>query len=391
LIKFTEKGEVSSRVQKLSEDDATAKLRISVRDTGIGIPRERQGHLFSAFTQVDGSTTRRYGGTGLGLAICRQLAGLMGGETGLESELGHGSTFWFTLRVGKVAPLLPAPIADLAGIRALVVDDNRTNRLLMCTLLRSWGAEPDEASGGEEALEKVRSEHEAGRRYDVAILDFQMPEMDGEVLGRALKGDPRFEAIPLVMMSSLVRRGDAQRLSAHGFAAYLPKPLRQSQVKECLELVLGRVAAGSEHAGGIITTHRVHEASLRKMKILLAEDNAVNQKVALGLLRRLGQTADVVENGELALAALREQRYDLVLMDCQMPVMDGFETTRILRSEDSGVLDRKVPVVAMTANAMKGDRELCIEAGMDDYLAKPIVAAELEEKIRKWGGLPPET
>ena len=386
-IKFTEKGDVSIRVQKLSEDDASAMLRISVRDTGIGIPPERQGSLFSAFTQVDGSTTRRYGGTGLGLAICRQLAGLMGGETGLESELGHGSTFWFTLRVGKVAPVLPAPIADLAGIRALVVDDNRTNRILMCTLLRAWGADPEDVPGGEEALRKLHAEHDAGRNYDVAILDYQMPGMDGEALGRTIKADPRFEAIPLVMMSSLVRRGDAQRLSGHGFAAYLPKPLRQNQVKDCLELVLGRVGAGTAQSGGIITTHRVREASMRKLKILLAEDNAVNQKVALGLLRRLGQTADIVENGELALAALREQRYDLVLMDCQMPVMDGFETTRLLRREDSGVLHRKVPVVAMTANAMKGDREQCIEVGMDDYLAKPIVASELEEKLRKWAGL----
>jgi len=389
-LKFTERGEVAIHVQKLSEDAASTLLRISVRDTGIGIPADRQQKLFSAFTQVDGSTTRRYGGTGLGLAICRQLAGLMGGETGLESVEGQGSVFWFTVRVGRIAVPMPGAIADLAGIRALVVDDNQTNRLLMSTLLRSWGVESTEVAGGEEALGVIREASDAGRPFRVAILDYQMPGMDGEELGRRILVDPANAAMPLIMMSSLVRRGDAQRMQDMGFAAYLAKPVRQRQVRECLELVLGRVASrddASPPGRDIITAHRANESVKRKLRILLAEDNLVNQKVAMGLLRRMGQTADVVENGQIALDALRTKEYDLVLLDCQMPVLDGFETVRILRQEGSGVLNTAIPVVAMTANAMKGDREQCLEAGMNDYLAKPIASAELEEILRKWGGL----
>jgi len=387
-MKFTEKGEVAIRVQKLSADETSTVLRVSVRDTGIGVPEDRRDKLFSAFTQVDGSTTRKYGGTGLGLAICRQLAGLMGGETGLESELGHGSTFWFTVKVGRIAaPALPA-IAELDGARVLVVDDNDTNLLLMRTLLLSWGAQPVEVSSGPAALRALDEAQAEGRPFQVAILDYQMPEMDGEDLGRQILSNTDHASIPLVMMSSLVRRGDAQRMQAVGFAAYLAKPVRQKQVRECLEMVLGRATNGESSAPEpIITAHSAKEASKRKLRILLAEDNVVNQKVALGLLRRMGQTADVVENGELALEALRSKPYDLLLLDCQMPVLDGFETVRLLRAEGSGVLDPRVPVVAMTANAMKGDRELCLEAGMDDYIAKPIVAAELQEIIQKWGNM----
>jgi len=388
-LKFTEKGEVAIRVQKLSQDETSALLRVSVRDTGIGVPPDRQDKLFSAFTQVDGSTTRKYGGTGLGLAICRQLAGLMGGATGLESEFGSGSTFWFTVRVGRIAAPLPGAIGDLQGVRALVVDDNETNRILMRTLLRSWGAESHEAVDGAEALEALEAARAEGRPFQVAILDFQMPGMDGEELGRRILSTPGLESTPLVMMSSLVRRGDAQKMQEIGFAAYLAKPVRQKQVRECLALVLGRAADSSVDVAEkpIITAHTALESEKRKIRILLAEDNLVNQKVAQGLLRRLGQTADVVGNGQLALDALRSKPYDILLLDCQMPVLDGFETVRALRQEDSGVLDRRIPVVAMTANAMKGDRELCLEAGMDDYIAKPIVAAELQAALAKWAGL----
>ena len=387
-LKFTEKGEVAIRVQKLSSEGAEVLLKVSVRDTGIGVPPDRQDKLFAAFTQVDGSTTRKYGGTGLGLAICRQLAGLMGGETGLESVFGEGSNFWFTVKVGTIAAPEPAAHGDLAGIRVLVVDDNETNRILMTTLLRSWGADPVEAPDGYEALVRLDQAEDAGAPIQVAILDFQMPGMDGEELGRAI-GAGRHREIPLVMMSSLVRRGDAQRMQEIGFSAYLAKPVRQKLVRECLELVLGRIAHPStvDAEPTIITAHTAVESDRRKLRILLAEDNQVNQKVALGMLRRFGQVADVVGNGELALEALRTKPYDILLLDCQMPVMDGFETVRALRKEGSGVLDPSLPVVALTANAMKGDRELCLEAGMDDYLAKPLVASDLREALRKWGGL----
>ncbi len=385
-LKFTEKGEIAIRVERLEQDADSALLRISVRDTGIGVPADRKDKLFHAFTQVDGSTTRKYGGTGLGLAICRQLAGLMGGATGLESELGEGSTFWFSIRVGRIPIPEPGTVADLAGVRVLVVDDNQTNRMLLNALLRSWGANPVEAVGAAEALAELERAESAGEPYQVGILDYQMPEVDGEELGRRILSNARFGKLPLVMMSSLARRGDAKRIEDIGFAAYLTKPVRQKQLRECLELVLGRVAIAKAEAQPLVTTHTVLEESRRRLRILLAEDNVVNQKVALGLLRRMGQTADVVENGELALQALREKPYDLLLLDCQMPVLDGFETVRSLRLPASGGLDPRIPVVAMTANAMKGDRELCIEAGMDDYIAKPIVAAELEAALRKWGG-----
>jgi PAS domain S-box-containing protein len=387
-LKFTEKGEVAIRVQKVSADPTGALLRVSVRDTGIGVPPDRQDKLFAAFTQVDGSTTRKYGGTGLGLAICRQLAGLMGGETGLESVFGDGSTFWFTVHVGVIPTPQPAAHGDLDGVRVLVVDDNETNRILMTTLLRSWGAEPQEAADGYQALERLDEADRADAPIQVAILDFQMPGMDGEELGRRIQ-EGRHSDIPLVMMSSLVRRGDAQRMQELGFSAYLAKPVRQKLVRECLELVLGRIAHPStvDVEAPIITAHTAIESDRRKLRILLAEDNQVNQKVALGMLRKFGQVADVVGNGELALEALRTKPYDILLLDCQMPVLDGFETVRALRKEDSGVLDPRIPVVALTANAMKGDRELCLEAGMDDYLAKPLVAADLREALRKWAGM----
>ncbi|MCB9495890.1 MAG: response regulator [Fibrobacteria bacterium] len=384
-LKFTEHGEVAVHVQRVEEDDATAVLKFSIRDTGIGIPPDRLEALFHPFTQVDGSTTRKYGGTGLGLAICRQLAELMGGETGVESELGKGSVFWFTVRIQKVDRPPPSALADLEGIRALVVDDHETNRILMRTLLQGWGAHCVEVSDGNQAVEAIAAARREGLPFDVAILDYQMPGMDGEELGRRILGDPDLRDLPLVMMSSLVRRGDAQRMRGIGFAAYLTKPVRQKQVRECLEIVLGRSSSIEDPA--LVTEHTVREAERRKLRILLAEDNVVNQKVAQGLLRRLGQTADIVENGMLALDALREKPYDLLLLDCQMPVMDGFETVRALRKPDSGVLDKRIPVVAMTANAMKGDRERCLEAGMDDYIAKPIVASELEAALRKWAGL----
>jgi len=386
-LKFTEQGEIAIRVECLEQDAESAQLRVSVRDTGIGVPADRKDKLFHAFTQVDGSTTRKYGGTGLGLAICRQLAGLMGGKTGLESELGRGSTFWFTIRVGRIPVPEPGTVADLAGTRILVVDDNETNRLLLSALLRSWGAFPEEVVGAADALVALDRAATEERPFQVAILDFQMPEVDGEELGKRILADERFRRLPLVMMSSLARRGDAKRLEDIGFAAYLTKPVRQKQLREGLELVLGRVAVAKAEAQPLVTNHSVIEESRRRLRILLAEDNLVNQKVAQGLLRRMGQTADVVENGELALQALREKPYDLLLLDCQMPVLDGFETVRALRNPESGVLDPRIPVVAMTANAMKGDRELCLEAGMDDYIAKPIVAAELEAALRKWAGM----
>jgi PAS domain S-box-containing protein len=390
-IKFTLRGEVVIEAKVDSETDDRVKIRVEVRDTGIGIPKDKIGLLFTAFQQADASTTRRFGGTGLGLAISKRLAELMGGEIGVESVEGRGSTFWFTVVFGRQPQrerrdgLLPG---DLRGVRILVVDDNATNRLVVAEQLESWGVRHAESESAAQAMERLRAARADGDPFRIVISDMQMPDMDGESLGKAIKADPGLSHTRLVMMSSLGARGDARRLKAIGFSAYLTKPVKQSQLYDCLAMVLG--AGGAEPAGvpdaGIITRHTLNEARRRQVRILLAEDNPTNQQVALGILEKLGFSADTVADGREAIRALGTDPYDLVLMDVQMPEMDGFEATRAIRSGKAGVLDPKVPVIAMTAHAMKGDRERCLEAGMDDYISKPITPQALAEALEKWVG-----
>jgi len=387
-IKFTSKGEVVIEAKVESETDDRLKVRVEVRDTGIGISRERIGLLFTAFQQADASTTRRFGGTGLGLAISKRFAELMGGEVGVESVEGRGSTFWFTAFFCK-QPRRDRregfPLVDLRGVRILVVDDNATNRLVIAEQLESWDVRHTEAESAIKAIEWLRVARTLGDPFSIMITDMQMPETDGESLGRATKSDPELCDTQLVMMSSLGVHGDAKRLKAIGFSAYLTKPVKQSQLYDCLVMVLAGGAALAKTPEPALATHdTLSETRRRKVRILLAEDNLTNQQVALGILEKLGFSADTVANGREVIQALETVSYDIVLMDVQMPEMDGFEATRAIRSGKTGVLTPKIPIIAMTAHAMKGDREHCLEGGMDDYISKPIAPQALAEVLEKW-------
>jgi PAS domain S-box-containing protein len=392
-IKFTHQGEIVISATLVSEQPDAVTVLFEIHDTGIGIPPDRLEAVFAPFTQVDGSTTRKYGGTGLGLAICKQLTELMGGDIGVASEVGVGSTFRFTARFEKQ----PVPTgggaaqelvmqADITGVRILVVDDNRTNRLLMTTLLNHWGCRHDEATDGCAGLEMLRSAAEAGDPFQLVLLDQEMPVMDGLEMGRRIKSDPQLAATPMIMVTSIGQRGDVTVLEQIGFAGYLAKPVRQSQLHDCIALALRRSAesAPQRKPHGIITRFTIAECADRGMRILLAEDNVINQKVAQHILKSLGYKADVVANGLEALRALELINYDLVLMDCLMPEMDGFAATALIRDPGSNVLNHAVPVIAMTANAMQGDRENCLKAGMDDYLSKPVKKDELSAMLTKW-------
>ncbi len=399
-IKFTDKGEVVVRLAKESETDKDVVISFSIKDTGIGIPEEVQNRLFQAFTQADNSTTRRFGGTGLGLAISKQLVELMGGEIGVRSEPGKGSTFWFTARLGKqMGPAEPTPsiyFRDLFDLRVLVVDDNATNRQILRHQLFAWKMQKGSASNGFEALDLLRTAAKEGKPYELALLDMQMPEMDGMTLAKSIKADPAISSTRLIILTSMGYTHTQEELKAAGVEAFLVKPVKQSRLFDCLVNVLGRTAA--EH----VFTKPAKDApqpersateapQVNKTRILLAEDNAVNQKVALAQLRTLGFSADSAVNGHEVITALGKTPYDIILMDCQMPEMDGYEATRLIRqAEKSPGVAWKAPVriIAMTANAMSGDREKCIAAGMDDYLSKPVRRSELALAMARWK--PPE-
>jgi len=387
-IKFTEEGEVAVKVSLDREDGTELKARFKVTDTGIGIPEDRVGILFDAFTQVDASTTRKFGGTGLGLAISKQLAELMGGEIGVESKEGVGSTFWFTALLGKATPGVlqgPSPTEDIVGLHVLGVDDHATNRRLLSALLDTWECRYDMASGARPALDILRTAAADGDPFTVAILDMQMPEMDGAALGQEIKRDPLIKDTLLVMMTSLANRGDAGRMEEIGFSAYLTKPIKQGYLHDCLSMLRsGQVGAHSDSPSRIVTQHTIAESRQHRARILLAEDNPVNQKVAMAMLSKLGLRVDAVANGREAVEALGTIDYDLVLMDCQMPELDGFAATRMIRSEDSRARDPRVPIVALTASALTEDRDQCMDAGMDDFLTKPIDAAALAETLTRW-------
>ena len=384
-LKFTHQGEVAVRVSLASETDTEVMLRISVKDTGIGIPADKQGLLFEKFTQVDSSTTRHYGGTGLGLAISKQLTELMGGQIGLLSEEGRGSEFWFTARLAKQAdrerPVTPT--AEVRGVHILVVDDNATNREVLAAQLGAWGVRSEETPDGPSALLALARAKDAGDPFAVAILDMQMPGMDGTQLARSIKADEALAPTRLVLMTSLGERGDARQMEEMGFAAFLVKPARQSDLFDSLAAVLAGSAA-ARPARPIVTRHATRELRRGAVRILLAEDNITNQQVALGILKRLGLRADVVASGTEAIGALEALPYDLVLMDVQMPEMDGLEATRLIRDPRSAVQRHEVPIVAMTAHAMEGDRERCLEAGMNDYVAKPVSAQALADALERW-------
>jgi len=392
-IKFTHEGEVEICAETESESAESVMIRFSVRDTGIGIPEDRLAAIFTPFTQADGSTTRKYGGTGLGLSISRQLAELMGGEIGIESEVGKGSTFWFTARFAKQIQTKPSPEvlerADITTARILVVDVNATNRTVITAMLNSWGCRFEAAGDGETALMLLHKAVEQNDPFRVALLDQQMPGVGGRELGRRIKADPLLKSTLLIMLASLGQRGDAAALQQIGFDGYLAKPIRQSQLYDCIALVLDRAkqineVLATDVSKGIVTRHTVAESVRHDVRILLAEDNAINQKLAQSMLTKLGYRVDMVANGLEAVQALESTNYDLVLMDCQMPVMGGFEATALIRDKQSKVKNHDVTIIAVTANAMAKDREECTEAGMNDYLSKPLKKSDLSEILEKW-------
>jgi len=403
-IKFTEKGEIAIHVSLEENDRTHAAIRFEIIDTGIGIPHGRMEQLFKPFSQLDSSSTREFCGTGLGLTISKQLSEMMGGRIGVESQENNGSKFWFTavfekqLERSKRKEILPG---DIRNKYILIVDDNATNRHVLREQLKSWGCRFNEASSGEDALKKMRQGIDDNRPFDIAILDMQMPKMDGETLGRKIKQDSYLKNTILVLMTSIGKRGDAKRLEKIGFVGYLTKPVKQSQLYDCLVTVSGlRNETVLEQPMSIFTRHTICEKQQRTARILLAEDNITNQKVALSTLKKFGYGADVVKNGKEAVDALKKIPYDIVLMDCQMPVMDGYEATNEIRkwekklkngsahcSEsnlESTAGSKRIPIIAMTAHALKGDRQKCLNAGMDDYIAKPIHPKKLSDVIEKW-------
>jgi len=383
-VKFTLHGEVVVTVEQVSESESQVLLRCSVRDTGIGLTAETRERLFQPFMQADGSTTRQFGGTGLGLAISRQLVALMGGEIGVESEPGHGSTFWFTVRLRR-QPVQPAPrpasAQNLADLSVLIVDDNETNRRILSRYLRSWGVVSLEAGGGEDALKMLGQQAAAGKPFDVALIDLQMPGMDGFALSRNIKSNPSID-LPIIMLSSVALRGEAGRAEENGIAAHLTKPVKKSQLLECLAAVLQPVLTTRQRRHAAAGQYE-REAAPTQPRILVVEDNLVNQRVIVHTVKKLGYLVDVAGNGLEALAALSRLPYALILMDIQMPEMDGIEATaEIRRREQQGA--PHIPVVALTANAMQGDRERCLLAGMDDYLTKPIQIQALAAALERW-------
>jgi len=384
-IKFTDTGEISVRVTVESRGADTLTLHFAVADTGIGIPPEKRGIIFQAFSQADSFTSRRYGGSGLGLTISSRLVGLMGGRMWVESEVGEGSTFHFTLKLALAEqPATSAVIlkpAALENIPALVVDDNSTNRHILGELLTYWRMKPTLAESGRRGIEILERSQRAGGAFPLILLDGHMPDMDGFTFAKRIKSDPRFQGAIIMMLTSAGQRGDASRCRDLGISAYLVKPIQQRELLEAILTVLGHPAASLDQPPALVTRHSLREER-RHLRILLAEDNPVNQMVAVRLLEKMGHTTIVVPNGLEALLKLEEQEFDLVLMDVQMPEMDGFEATRAIREKETET-KKHLPIIAMTAHAMKGDRERCLAAGMDWYVAKPIRPADLMEGIER--------
>ncbi len=381
-IKFTTEGEIAVQVNVEHETELLAALLFQVTDTGIGIAEERLELLFDPFIQADASTTRQFGGTGLGLSICKRLVETMGGQIGASSTPGCGTTFWFTMPFDK-QPAAPHPLLqqprELSGKRILVVDDNATNRRVLAVMLESWECYYNEAPDAHTALEKLHRAVKKDEPYHIAVIDMHMPGMNGETLGIKIKNDPLLAGTILVMMTSIGRRGDARRLESIGFSAYLTKPIRQSVLHDAL----GAVAAGKAYTApkaetAIITRHTIAEAQRRQTRILLADDNRLNRESSSRLLEKFGFQVETVSDGCEAVTAVREEPFSLVLMDCQMQTMDGYEAARAIREFS------QVPIIALTAQALRSDRDRCLQSGMNDYISKPFDPQLLVTMIDKW-------
>jgi signal transduction histidine kinase/DNA-binding response OmpR family regulator len=385
-IKFTEHGEVTMAVRLGTDEGEGLLLHFSVADTGIGIPPEQREQIFQAFTQADGSTTRRYGGTGLGLTIATKLVAMMGGTMRVESEVGQGSTFHFTARLGRerrsesrTPPRKRLEVTALRDLPVLVVDDHPTNRRILEAVLTDWGMRPTVADGGQAALDAIDRARGAGISYRLVLLDAQMPDMDGFALAAKLKNHPDLVGTTIMMLSSADQIGEAARCKEVGIQRYLTKPVKQSELREAILKILG--SARPQLGTGDVSDAQAGPDS-GPLRILLAEDNIVNQRMAVRLLEKGGYTVVVAVNGKEALGALERESFDLILMDVQMPEMGGFEATAAIRALQNGL--SRIPIIAMTAHAMKGDREACLAAGMDGYVSKPISPKVLFETIAEF-------
>ncbi len=381
-VKFTQQGEIVIRVSMELNDITAPLLRFSVSDSGIGIPLDKQNMLFNSFTQVDASTTRKYGGTGLGLAISKQLAELMGGEIGLNSQPDKGSEFWFTVKIEKEPQqnTNDSTTSTLDNIKILIVDDNESCREIFSRKANAWNMTTEIAANCNDAIDALRQAANTDKPFNIALIDMQMPDTDGMMLGQMIKNDPLIKNTKTILMESIYRRSDNENTAQLGFDASIRKPVRNLELRSVLQTTL----AGSDNSNQKNQTSKKSLFADYNVRILLAEDNFTNQLVALGILKQFGLSADSVANGQEAVNSLSNIPYDLVLMDCQMPELDGYEATRIIRDPDSPVLNHNIPIVAMTANAMQGDRTKCIEAGMNDYIAKPVSAAKLAEILKTW-------
>ena len=409
-IKFTEEGEVIIRVEAEKEEEDSMLLHFTVSDTGIGIPPEKIETIFEGFSQADSSTTRKYGGTGLGLTISKQLVEMMGGRIRVEGEAGKGTTFHFTapfgLSLAEERKLTRVQELDLSGVRVLIIDDNATNCLVFREMTSSWGLVPEVAKNGKEGLIKAREAFDSGEPYRLILLDQQMPEMSGFEVAERVKEGLFGADVEIILLTSAGLKGDRVRCRELGISGYLMKPVKQSELLDAIMMALGH---RDKEKIPVITRYTIQEAR-RRLNILLAEDNPVNQKLAVKMLEKRGYRVVVASNGRETVEALDRETFDLILMDVQMPEMDGFEATKVIREKEereasqfgmrnsecgiekrrSAIANdqssiRRIPIVAMTAHAMKGDRERCLEAGMDDYVSKPIRAEEFFKVIETQG------
>jgi signal transduction histidine kinase/CheY-like chemotaxis protein len=390
-VKFTAHGHVLIEVECDIGDAPPARMRVSVHDTGCGVPADKIGALFQKFSQADGSTTRKYGGTGLGLAISKQLAELMGGSIGVRSSLGEGSTFWFTLplELDTHPHAAPVPVADLRGLRAMIVDDNEVNRRVLHEQIASWGMRSTSLSSGHHVLDALRAARESGDPYQFVLLDYQMPGMDGLEVAGAIKADPAGRDTLVVLLTSVGQWSELRRTEGSRVDASLVKPVRQSQLLNvlatawCKKLEPAQVGRSTSARAAVpVNRDLAGEFAGLPVRVLVAEDNPVNQRVAVLILEKLGIRPQVAANGREAVEMFERTPFDLIFMDCQMPELDGYAACREIRSREGR--ERRVTIVAMTAEAMEGARELCIEAGMDDYISKPVKRGEVSEALRKW-------
>ncbi len=392
-IKFTSLGEIVIHAELEENTEENTITRFSVSDTGVGIPPDRQKAIFDRFTQADGSTTRKFGGTGLGLSICKQLTEMMGGTIGLESQPGEGSTFWFTIPFAKSVEPSPQrhPVVlqtvSIQGVHVLGVDDNTTNRVILSRMLSGFGCRVQMADNGQTAVDILKAAQEQHNPFKIVLLDLQMPGIDGEETARLIKSDPTIKDVKIIVLTSMGQRGDAARLLALGCSGYLLKPVKMQMLLEALVSVMEENTEKPQ----LVTQHSISEKVRQDQRILLAEDNPVNQKLASVLMQKAGYSIGIAENGLIAVDLVKNGNYSSVLLDVQMPEMDGLDATRAIREWEGKEGTGHIPIIAMTASAMKGDRELCLESGMDDYVSKPLKPEILYETIKKWLGAPKES